>query len=93
VINFKDFFPQMIQKERFPADDRYETFSNLLVKVNQWLLEEEVQLINIETVVLRDSDGERTRFLAEEPFFYQFIRVWYEVKDEATSETEAQSPS
>ncbi len=84
MIIFKDFFPEMIQEKGFFDKDKYESFSNLLVKVNQWIEEEKVKPINIETVVLRDSDGEKTRFLAEEPFFYQFIRVWYEeVKDEA----------
>ena len=89
MINFKDFFPEMIEKRGFPGDDKYESFSNLLVKVNQWLANETVELINIETVVLRDSDGEKTRFLAEEPFFYQFIRVWYEIKDENNTESES----
>ncbi len=82
MIEFKDFFPEILEKQNFPGDDKYETFSSLLARVNQWLEAETVKLINVETVVLRDRDGERTCFLAEEPFFYQFIRVWYEVKEE-----------
>ncbi len=82
MICFKDFFPQTIEQKGFFAEDKYENFSSLLSQVNQWLSENQVKLINIETVVLRDIDDEKTRFLAEEPFFYQFIRVWYEVKDE-----------
>ena len=81
MICFKDFFPQAIEQKGFFSDDKYENFSSLLTQVNQWLSENQVKLINIETVVLRDIDDEKTRFLAEEPFFYQFIRVWYEVPD------------
>ena len=81
MICFKDFFPQSIEKKGFFSEDKYENFSSLLTQVNQWLSENQVKLINIETVVLRDIDDEKTRFLAEEPFFYQFIRVWYEVPD------------
>lgn len=84
MINFKDFFPQVLQQKRFTADDTYENFSSLMAKVNQWLTDEKVKLVNIETVVLRDPDAQRTRFLAEEPFFYQFIRVWYEIEEEQT---------
>ena len=82
MICFKDFFPRTIEQKGFFAEDKYENFSSLLSQVNQWLSETNVKIINIETVVLRDIDDEKTRFLAEEPFFYQFIRVWYEVKDE-----------
>ena len=88
MICFKDFFPQTIEQKGFFAEDKYENFSSLLSQVNQWLSEKQVKLINIETVVLRDIDDEKTRFLAEEPFFYQFIRVWYEVKDKDCSTTD-----
>ena len=81
MIYFKDFFPQSIEQKGFFSEDKYEKFSSLLSHVNQWLSENKVKLINIETVVLRDIDDEKTRFLAEEPFFYQFMRVWYEVPD------------
>ncbi|MDJ0900110.1 MAG: hypothetical protein QNJ55_15000 [Xenococcus sp. MO_188.B8] len=81
MIYFKDFFPQTIEQKGFFSEDKYEKFSSLLSHVNQWLSENKVKLINIETVVLRDIDDEKTRFLAEEPFFYQFMRVWYEIPD------------
>lgn len=83
MIDFHDFFPQTIEQKGFFAEDKYENFSSLLTKVNQWLSANQVKIITIETVVLREIDGEKTRFLAEEPFFYQFIRVWYEIGDES----------
>ena len=88
MICFKDFFPQAIERKGFFSEDKYEKFSSLLDQLNQWLAQNNVEIINIETVVLRDIDDEKTRFLAEEPFFYQFIRVWYEVPDEDSSKTE-----
>ena len=88
MICFKDFFPQAIEQRGFFSEDKYENFSSLLDQLNQWLAQNKVNIINIETVVLRDIDDEKTRFLAEEPFFYQFIRVWYQVPDEDSSKTE-----
>ncbi len=87
MIDFQDFFPQIIEDKGFFADAKYESFSLLVNKVNQWISETEAKVINIETVVLRDKDSERTRFLAEEPFIYQFIRVWYEGTDEQKDES------
>ncbi len=87
MICFKDFFPQTIEQKGFFSEDKYEKLSSLLTQVNQWLSENKVKLLNIGTVVLRDLDNEKTRFLAEEPFFYQFIRVWYEVPDADCSDT------
>lgn len=84
MINFQDFFPEMIQRQNFPGDDKYENFNDLLVKLNQWLEAEKVKPINIETVVLRDPDPKKARFLAEEPFCYQFVRVWYEENNDNT---------
>ncbi|MDJ0678593.1 MAG: hypothetical protein QNJ18_01860 [Xenococcaceae cyanobacterium MO_167.B52] len=88
MICFKDFFPQAIEQRGFFSEDKYENFSSLLDQLNQWLAQNKVEIINIETVVLRDIDDEKTRFLAEEPFFYQFIRVWYQVPDEDSPKTE-----
>ncbi len=88
MICFKDFFPQSIEKKGFFSEDKYEKFSALLVNLNEWLSQQTVEIINIETVVLRDIDDEKTRFLAEEPFFYQFIRVWYQIPDVDSSDTE-----
>ena len=82
MICFKDFFPHAIEQKGFFSEDKYEKFSSLLDQLNDWLSQQKVKIINIETVVLRDIDDEKTRFLAEEPFFYQFIRVWYQVEDE-----------
>ena len=89
MIYFQDFFPQTIEDKGFFAEDKYENFSSLLSRVNQWLSDTNPKIINIETVVLREIDDEKTRFLAEEPFFYQFIRVWYE--DEERKEQEKES--
>ena len=80
MIYFKDFFPQTIEQKGFFADDKYENLSSLMSQLNQWFSDTNVKIIKIETVVLRDIDDEKTRFLAKEPFFYQFIRVWYDVK-------------
>lgn len=83
MIQIKNFFPERLEKAGFFADDRYESFSSLVERVNQWMSETKVKIINIESVVLREKDCEKTYFLSEEPFFHQFIRVWYEAEVES----------
>jgi hypothetical protein len=82
MIYFKDFFPERLETAGFFADDKYENFSNLVTKVNQWISDTKIKIINIETIILRERDCEKTFFLSEEPCFYQFVRVWYEHQNE-----------
>ena len=88
MIDFKDFFPERIEQKSFAADDKYETCNSLLKKVEQWEKETEAKIINIETVELGEKESQLTRFMAKEPFLYQFIRVWYQRKNEVHSELE-----
>lgn len=78
MIKFQDFFPQTVKQGGLFGEDEYQSFNNLLSQANQWIAETQTKVLNIETVVLRDKDPNKARFLAEEPYCYQFIRVWYE---------------
>ena len=81
MIEFQDFFPQVIKQGGLFGEDEYQNFNNLLSQANQWITEKQIKVINIETVVLREQDSNNARFVAEEPYCYQFIRVWYESQD------------
>ena len=88
MIHYQDFFPELVKEGGILANDEYQSFNFLLARANAWILDEGINVINIETVVLRDRDSSKACFVAEEPFCYQFIRVWY-VAEEQASEVEA----
>ena len=88
MIHYQDFFPELVKEGGILANDEDQSFNFLLARANAWILDEGINVINIETVVLRDRDSSKACFVAEEPFCYQFIRVWY-VAEEQASEMEA----
>ena len=91
MIEFQDFLPQIVKQGRlFGRDDEYQSFSDLLFEANQWIAETQITVLNIETVILRDKDPEKARFMADEPYCYQFVRVWYEAEDDESSVSESE---
>ena len=77
MINFKDFFPERLERKSFFADDKYENCHSLSDRVARWQQETNAIIINIETIELGDKDSDKPRFMAKEPLLYQFLRVWY----------------
>lgn len=89
MIHHQDFFPELVKEGGILANDEYQSFNYLLARANAWILDEGVNVVNVETVVLRDRDTSKACFVAEEPFCYQFIRIWY-VAEELATETEVE---
>ena len=81
MIKFRDFFPQAVKQGGLFGNDNYQNVNDLLSQANQWIAETQIKVLNVETVVLRDQDPNNARFVAEAPYCYQFIRVWYESAD------------
>ncbi len=54
MIQFKDFAPRIIEREPFGGASNYESFSEVVSAVNQWIENTTTQVISIETVVLPD---------------------------------------
>jgi hypothetical protein len=87
MLQFRDFVPKMLAAPKlFKAGD-YETLGGALAAANQWIEEDNVRLLNIETVVLpniwsRYEEGTTDVALGtsgEMPsHWHQFIRVWYQ---------------
>ena len=88
MIQFQDFFPKLIKTGGFRSNDEYQDFNFLLAHANSWIAETGVEVLNIETVVSREKDTNKACFLAEEPYCYQYIRVWYNA-DNIVPEAEA----
>ncbi len=86
MIQFRDFVPQMLSAPRlFKAGD-YESIEAALAAANSWIKEDDVKIINVETVVLpniwsRYEEGTTDVALGtsgEMPsHWHQFVRVWY----------------
>ncbi|WP_414574141.1 hypothetical protein [Nostoc sp. CCY 9925] len=55
MIQCKDFAPRITEGGPFGGASDYESFSEVVSEVNQWIENTTIQVINVETVVLPDS--------------------------------------
>ena len=87
MLRYHDFVPQMTKPAAFLSPAEYESFDKALIAANQWIKENDLKVVTVETVVLpniwsRFEEGSRDTSLGtsgESPsFWHQFIRVWYE---------------
>lgn len=88
MIRYHDFAPQRTSPPGFLKPAEYEPLDVALADANEWIKENDVRVLNVETVVLpniwsRYEEGTHDPALAtsgESPsYWYQVIRVWYEV--------------
>ena len=93
MIQYKDFAPRITERGPFGGASDYESLSDVVSAVNQWIGSAAIQVINVETVVLPDriegtSDGVYglTTSNAFYPVmisqglvinYFQCVRVWY----------------
>jgi hypothetical protein len=54
LIQCKDFAPRITERGPFGGASEYESFSEIVSAVNQWIGSRTIQVINVETVVLPD---------------------------------------
>jgi len=86
MIKCKDFVPEIIKRGGFFSSAKAQEFQTCLDHANQWISDENVEVVNIETVVLPnihdeleegsmdtnlDTHGDTTSN------WNQFVRVWY----------------
>ncbi len=55
MIQYKDFAPRITERGPFGGPAQYESFSEVVSALNQWIASTTIQVINVETVVLPDS--------------------------------------
>ena len=86
---FRDFAPQMLSGFGLFKVAEYETFQAAVAAANQWIREEKIQLVQLETVVLpniwrsveegtADASLNATGNIAT---WHQFVRVWYRTSE------------
>lgn len=90
MIRFKDFVPKMIAPPQLFRPGEYESFEEALQAANQWIDEDHIQVVNIETVVLpniwsRFEEGSTDVALGSSgdmvSHWHQFVRCWYRTAD------------
>jgi NAD(P)H-nitrite reductase large subunit len=89
MIQFNDFISQIKNKGGLFKSDELETMADVLDRVNSWQQDQQIDIINIETVVLPNIYKDREKGSAEMSIYQdgdsinywnQFIRVWYKKK-------------
>jgi len=87
MIQFRDFVPKMISEPGLFKLGEYESLDDALAAANQWIQEDDIHVINIETVVLpniwsRWEEGSEDVALGSsgemKSHWHQFIRCWYQ---------------
>ncbi len=54
MIQYKDFAPRITERGPFGGPSEYDSYSEVVSAVNQWIESTTIQVINVETVVLPD---------------------------------------
>jgi hypothetical protein len=88
MMRYQDFVPQMTAPGGFLTPAEYESFDRALEAANAWIKENDLRVMNIETVVLpniwspQEQGSGDTSLRTSGDFlsnWHQFIRVWYQV--------------
>ena len=83
TLAYKDFAPAVLDRSFLSTD--YEPLSSIVDRANQWISEQNVKVMNVETVVLPNLDGQDSgsngiRSSGEmSSFWFQVVRVWYSI--------------
>jgi hypothetical protein len=94
MIQYKDFAPRITERGPFGGGSEYESFSEIVSAVNQWIGSQTIQVINVETVVLPDriegTSDDVYGVKTSNSFYpvmitqgitincFQCVRVWYQ---------------
>jgi hypothetical protein len=87
MIRFHDFVPQMLAPPGWFKEGDYESLEEAVAAANTWIAEDNIRIINVETVVLpniwsRFEEGPTDTALStsgDSPSrWHQFVRCWYQ---------------
>ncbi len=82
MIDQRDFIPKTLSKHWLKGIQT-ESFDAAIAAANDWIAAENIDVINVETIVLpiADDDATETASITGAPIsLRQFIRVWYRCK-------------
>ena len=96
MIAFQDFIPQRQGKRLLGVVTDYENLHELVTRVNLWIEQHHIDVLNVETVVVTSlpKDTEASPKLemwsqANTTSAYQIVRVWYRQTVDVEVEVEA----
>ena len=87
MLDYRDFFPDRMEKGTLLKRERWEPFEEAVRKANQWVEGTGVRVLNVETVVLPNlwdagEEGTEDASLNTAGNFpstwHQIVRIWYE---------------
>lgn len=86
MIEFQDFVPQIIDEGGLFTNEKIQDLRSVVEDANQWVLDNNVTVLNVETVVLpnihrKQEEGSEDVSLRSpgksSSYWHQFVRVWY----------------
>jgi hypothetical protein len=84
MIAFQDFVPQRQRKRLLGVLTDYENLHELVSRVNQWIEQQRIDVLNVETVLITKlpdepdaSPAARMDSQGMTMSTYQIVRVWY----------------
>ena len=82
MIDQRDFIPKTLSKH-WSRGIQTESFDAAIAAANDWIAAENIDVINVETIVLpiAEDDATESPLITGAPLLQrQFIRVWYRCK-------------
>ena len=85
MLKYKDFVPRQLKAPGVFDHGEHESFDHAVEAANQWLMDNSLQLISLETVVLpniwsrwEEGSSDASIGTGEAPSrWHQFLRCWY----------------
>ena len=84
MIRFQDFAPRQLARAGIFRSAEYETFEAAVAAAGEWANQQQVRVINVETVVLPNlwreegTEDSSVQVFDGHATWHQFVRVWYE---------------
>lgn len=86
-IEFRDFAPAFAKSRVIGEPGLCDDFASAVEAANQWIHDQQIDVVNIETVLLPDmhargGTGEGQLFVSTVSggYWYQFVRIWFRGK-------------
>jgi hypothetical protein len=83
-IEYRDFLPEAVQRGGLFGGVDFASFDNCVDALNEWLRENPVNVIRIETVTLpnihsvaEQGSHDSELHTSSHAVWYQFVRLWY----------------
>ncbi len=84
TVQYKDFLPAETERGGLFGGVDFSGFDTCVAALNQWLADNSVELVRVETVILpnihnteEEGSGDTELHASAHTVWYQFLRLWY----------------